>query len=103
MTFAQAYEHARVASDVTGIRPELLLAILDRESGLGRNVGQCSYRTAMHPRRDIPAFREIIAELGMQEDLAAGRIRVSCPIPRDGAWGGAMGPVTIYSFNLGYV
>ncbi len=92
MTFAQAYEHARVASDVTGIRPELLLAILDRESGLGRNVGQCSYRTAMHPRRDIPAFREIIAELGMQEDLAAGRIRVSCPIPRDGAWGGAMGP-----------
>ena len=92
MTFAQAYEHARVASGVTGIRPELLLAILDRESGLGRNVGQCSYRTAMHPRRDIPAFREIIAELGMQEDLAAGRIRVSCPIPRDGAWGGAMGP-----------
>ena len=92
MTFAQAYEHARVASGVTGIRPEFLLAILDRESGLGRNVGQCSYRTAMHPTRDIPAFRGIIAELGLQEELAAGRIRVSCPIPRDGAWGGAMGP-----------
>ncbi len=92
MTFAQAYEHARVASGVTGVRPELLLAILDRESGLGRNVGQCSYRTAMSPRRDMPAFLEIIAELGLQEELAADRIKVSCPIPRDGAWGGAMGP-----------
>lgn len=91
LEFGDAYKLAKVAGDATGVRPALILAILDRESALGQNVGKCDYESAMNPSRDVPAFLSIAQSLGLQNELNQGTLKVSCP-NRDGLYGGAMGP-----------
>jgi len=102
-TFGEAYEIAKYAEGLTGIRPAFLLAILQQESSMGKNVGQCylknsstgagvsiqsgaSISRVMKPSRDVQPFLKITKALGRDPYQTP----VSCPMAI--GWGGAMGP-----------
>ncbi len=97
LTFEKAYEYAKLAEKATGVRAAFILAILNQESALGRNVGQCRYDkvlpqtgTTVMRSKDIPVFEDILKRLDINPSSRAAY--VSCPILRDGNHGGAMGP-----------
>lgn len=85
LRFEDAYNHAKVAEELTGIRPAFLLALIKTESRWGGNVGTGNWREDMHPR-DHDAFLQITERLGLDPDT----VKVSKK-PSYG-WGGAMGP-----------
>jgi membrane-bound lytic murein transglycosylase B len=101
--FGTALNYATYASERTGVRPALILAILSQESDLGKNVGSCyvvdlvtgdgvgkntgtPFPGTMKVPRDTVPFERITKALGRQWATSP----VSCPVP--GGYGGAMGP-----------
>jgi membrane-bound lytic murein transglycosylase B len=86
VTFGDMYAYAKEASAKTGVRAAVILGILAEESNLGQNVGTGNWKTDMHPTRDVPIFKEITAQLGLDAD--------TMPVSKKAwyGWGGAMGP-----------
>jgi len=84
--FERALNYANEVSDVSGVRPALILGVIAEESNLGENVGTGNWLEDMHPTRDRPVFKEITKRLGLDPDLM--------PVSRKPwyGWGGAMGP-----------
>jgi len=85
MPLEQAYQQAKRASVLTGVRPAFLLAVLKKESSWGEKVGTGTWRKDMH-KRDQQPFIEICEKLGVDPD--------KMPVSRKPSygWGGAMGP-----------
>ncbi len=95
--FPEAVALAQYASQVVGVDAAMILAILEQETNIGSNLGNClfsdshSARPVMHPTRDEPVFLAIAGILGFDPYSRT----VSCPIIQNGSrvgWGGAMGP-----------
>jgi hypothetical protein len=84
--YDQALTFANIASEITGVRPALLLATFEQESNLGENVGTGNWLDDMHPTRDKPIFKEITERLGLDPN--------QLPVSKKPwyGWGGAMGP-----------
>lgn len=103
ISFGDAYDIIRPYEKSLGIDAAFILAVLFQESGwggqIGGNIGQCTYNQynshggTKNGKQVMSAsqqanFLTIMGDLGIN---AAGQ-KVSCPIPTDGAYGGAMGP-----------
>lgn len=101
--FGTAYEYAKKASNQTGVRAALILAILTQESNLGENTGSCyvrdlstgagvgknsgkAFSKVMKAPRDTQPFLTITQALGLDWMTT----QVSCP--QSIGYGGAMGP-----------
>jgi peptidoglycan hydrolase CwlO-like protein len=99
-TFGEAYEIAKWVEGITGVRPAFLLAVLQQESAIGKNVGRCylprdpqenQLRRIMaapqgSKRDDVANFLIITRELGLDPYATP----ISCPMSF--GFGGAMGP-----------
>jgi len=103
ISFGDALALVQPYEERIGVESALVLAVLFQESGangvIGGNLGKCTYNQKNSHGNDKygwtvmsnsqkPSFIAIMKELGMDPDTKP----VSCPIPSDGSYGGAMGP-----------
>jgi len=106
ISFGDAYDYAKLAEKYTGVRAAFIMAIMQQETGFGRNVGGCYlkndktgdgvYIRSGNPTKrtmmvsNIPNFKKITSSLGRDWR----KTPVSCAIYRNGqyfGYGGAMG------------
>lgn len=109
ISFGDAYDYAKLASSKTGVRPALVLAIMQQETGFGNNVGGCyitdletgdgksiksgaAYEKVMGIG-SLSHFERITKELGLDWK----KTPVSCPIDIKG-----VGTATKYYQGRGY-
>ncbi|MFH1129572.1 MAG: lytic murein transglycosylase [Patescibacteria group bacterium] len=96
LRFEDAYKYAKFAGIHTGIRPAFLLAILSRESELGKNIGKGTWRVDMKLSQRT-YYLQICEELGIDPDKYPVSKKVWY------GWGGAMGPAQMMPATwLGY-
>lgn len=76
----------KYASKKTGVRKEFLMAMLDKESDLGRFTGGCTYKNTKVKSADKTEFKKICEELGYNYK----KQKISCAASW-GGYGGAMG------------
>jgi len=113
-SFEEAYEIAKYVESETGVRAALVLGLLEVESAVGKNVGQCNcagkafckypdihYQEIM-TRNHWEYFIQITEELGLDPDTTP----ISCAVSGGKVqWGGAMGPAQFMPgtwLGLGY-
>ncbi len=104
LTFGEALKLIQPYESTIGVNSALTLAILTQETGgqssdgstvIAKNLGKCYYNqpaansagTVMAPSQ-VPSFLAIMSDLGLNPNTTP----VSCPIYRDGSYGGAIGP-----------
>lgn len=106
ISFGEAYDYAKFASQKTGVRTAFIMAIMQQESGFGRNVGGCNLKDPLtgdgiyiqtgNPsvRNMVPGnfenFKSITAALGRDWSTTP----ISCAAIINGqpyGYGGAMG------------
>jgi len=96
LRFEDAYKYAKFASIYTGVRPAFLLAILSRESELGKNIGTGTWRVDMKPSQ-----REYYLQICQELNIDPDQYPVSKKVWY--GWGGAMGPAQMMPATwLGY-
>ncbi len=78
-------EAVRFASKKTGVRKEFLMAMLDKESDLGRFTGGCTYKNTKMRSSEKELFKKICKELGYNYK----KKKISCALSY--GYGGAMG------------
>lgn len=115
VTLEQAYSLAREVEKSTGVRAVLILGLLQTESAIGKNVGQCncegisyckypdlSFQDVNTNKGQWEAFKTITESLGMDSNKAP----VSCYVGGGKVQsGGAMGPAQFMPqtwLGLGY-
>ena len=100
-SFEEAYKMAQYVEGETGVRAELVLGLLEVESAVGKNVGQCNCEGKEFCRYPDIHYQEIMTknhweyfikitdELGLDPNTTP----VSCAVSGGKVqWGGAMGP-----------
>jgi len=85
MPLENAYQYAKQAGSLTGVRPAFLLAVLKKETSWGVNLGSGNWRRDMKSTEQ-KAFLQICEGLGKNPDTTPVSAK-----PWYG-WGGAMGP-----------